>query len=367
MLLLLLLFSTFTPTLSLSMATPQHTPLVRAASHAGTWYSSDPSVLANQLSSFLSSPPNLPQPSSPPPPLPVAQFTPHAGYSYSGSCAGAAFQAGLSARLASSSFSSSSAPSSSSSSSSSALSTIFVLHPSHHLPLNGVGISIAAFCATPLTSSNLPVDRDLLSSISSALASAGVAVTELSLAQDEREHSAELEYPFIAHLLEASGSKAMIVPLMIGSNTPASSKAIGVSLAPFLFAPSAFSVVSSDFCHWGARFQYTPFLSEGSRASPSSSIGSLITALDQEGMAEITRLSPSGFAAYADRTGNTICGRRVVEVLLFANEAMNEEENEVRWFRYEKSSEVKGAGDASVSYAGGVLYRHAGSNERETK
>jgi len=128
---------------------------------------------------------------------------------------------------------------------------MFGLHPSHHLPLNGIGISVAASCATPLTSSNLPVDRDLLSSISSTLASAGVAVTELFLEQDEREHSAELKYPFIAHFLEASGSKAMIVPPMIGSNTgtPASSKAIGVALAPFLFAPFAFSVVSSDFCH----------------------------------------------------------------------------------------------------------------------
>ena len=75
-------------------------------------------------------------------------------------------------------------------------------------------------------------------------------------------------------------------------------------------------------------------------------------------MAEITRLSPSGFAAYLDRTGNTICGRRVVEFLFFANEAMNEEGNGVRWVRYEKSSEVKGAGDESASYAGGVLYRH---------
>ena len=48
-----------------------------------------------------------------------------------------------------------------------------------------------------------------------------------------------------------------LVPIMVGHTSPTSERNIGNILAPYLADPSNAFVVSSDFAHWGLRFQYT--------------------------------------------------------------------------------------------------------------
>mmetsp|Transcript_12937 Transcript_12937/g.26415 ORF Transcript_12937/g.26415 Transcript_12937/m.26415 type:complete len:309 (-) Transcript_12937:34-960(-) len=304
----------------------------RKASHAGSWYSGNKAQLSSQLAQFLSTPPNksLSPPSTT---KPLGIISPHAGYSYSGPTAGSTFREGLERRLQHGND----------------LTHVFVIHPSHHVYLTGVGVSPCDTIETPV--GNLSVDKSVQREIASELVSEGVEVVEISKEQDEDEHSGEMQYPLISHLLSSHNSNAKIVPFMIGSTSPETSNAIGRVLATRIFQPTTFTVVSSDFCHWGRRFQYSPF-------SNSGDIASSITRLDHEGMTEIEKLSPGGFVGYIKRTRNTICGRHPIESFLYAVEVKygGGGSGSFQFVRYEKSSEVVDIQDSSVSYAGGVFY-----------
>lgn len=50
------------------------------------------------------------------------------------------------------------------------------------------------------------------------------------------------------------------------------------------------------------------------------------------------------------RTGNTVCGRHPIGVVMAAMEALAGE-GRFRFVRYERSGEVQGVGESSVSYA----------------
>ncbi len=328
---------------------------IRPAAHSGSWYQSSSSKLANSIDGFLSTPPNISHQEKQQQQqgnaqgvakLPQAIISPHAGYSYSGPTAGSAFHAGLSARL----------------SSSKPVSTIYVIHPSHKIYLRGVGITCADTIATPIT--NLAVDTEELKAVTEDLRSAGVDIRPLTLEEDGDEHSGEMQYPIIARVLQKHGIvDARIVPIMVGATDAATSLAIGRALSPRILSPTSFTVVSSDFCHWGPRFDYTPFREKGDAKrlldppSGNYTIGELITILDRRGMTEIESLKPGGFVDYLRRTGNTICGRHPIEVLLFAVDAdESSRDAELSFIRYEKSEEVVHASDNSVSYASGVMF-----------
>jgi len=59
------------------------------------------------------------------------------------------------------------------------------------------------------------------------------------------------------------------------------------------------------------------------------------------------------FAAYLERTRNTICGRHPIGVLLGALTTLEEDgrASTINWVRYEQSSQCFNIRDSSVSYA----------------
>lgn len=50
-----------------------------------------------------------------------------------------------------------------------------------------------------------------------------------------------------------------IVPIMVGSINGEKERMYGQLLAKYFLRPRTLFVISSDFCHWGERFQYTYF------------------------------------------------------------------------------------------------------------
>ena len=72
--------------------------------------------------------------------------------------------------------------------------------------------------------------------------------------QDEAEHSLELHLPYLRHVLGGEGWA--LVPILVGALSRESERRYGQLLAPYLHDPHTLFVVSSDFCHWGARFRY---------------------------------------------------------------------------------------------------------------
>jgi len=185
-----------------------------------------------------------------------------------------------------------------------------------------------------------------------------------------------MHLPYVRKVFE--GQDIKIVPVLVGAIDQHSEAQYGEILAPFLKQEDTFCVVSSDFCHWGTRFQYTFYYpssspsEEGIRLSrsthPTSShpIHESINKLDHEAMVVLT--IPPGtagnahdeFAKYLGRTRNTICGRHPIGVLLGAINVLEQErgeekdadgKTEIKWVRYEQSSQCMSIRDSSVSYA----------------
>ena len=165
---------------------------------------------------------------------------------------------------------------------------------------------------------------------------------------DEDEHSIEMQLPYIARAIAESGRDITVVPILVGALNPSAEMLYGKALAKYLDDPRIFFAISSDFCHWGSRFDYTPYKKDF------GAIHKYIEALDFEGIEHIQNQDPTKFQSYLARTKNTICGRHPIAVLLHAITAA-QTRFDVRFVRYAQSEPCVKRSDSSVSYASAVV------------
>lgn len=328
---------------------------------AGSWYTANGPALARELTQWLNAT-GIPRPgaaaaagngSAPACSVPDGRLraiiAPHAGYAYSGPVAAYAYAC----------------------IDPSAYDRVVVLGPSHHVYMPGCAVSTAATLRTPI--GDLVTDD-----VAVAQLRATGLFSAFEPAADEAEHSIEMHLPYLAHVFGARRSAIRVTCVVVGSLSTEAEATYGAAMAPLLLdSPRTLTVVSSDFCHWGRRFRYTRL---GDPPPPAGlARHAAIEAMDREGMALIERQDVPGWAAYLKRTGNTICGRHPIGVLLRAVEAWqgggagqasdaataggtaNGNELPVgrgtlrtRFLKYAQSSPVVSSADSSVSYASGV-------------
>ncbi|KAI1797838.1 MEMO1 family [Ganoderma leucocontextum] len=317
----------------------------RQATHADSWYTGNPVKLNQELSGWLQDVNAAAKDEyNPPVPGTKAIIAPHAGYSYSGRAAAWAYK----------------------SIDTTGIKRVFVLGPSHHVYLDGCALTKCTEYGTPLGS--LPIDVETTRELKQT-----GRFTDMSLQTDEDEHSIEMHLPYVRKTFE--GLDIKIVPILVGAIDYDQEVSFGRLLAPYLAREDTIFVVSSDFCHWGNRFQYTfyyphpppssvaPIRISRSEPSPASlkthPVHASISALDHEAM-ELLTLPPftasqahHAFAQYLARTKNTICGRHPIGVLFGALAALEQERKapKLKWVRYEQSSACETIKDSSVSYA----------------
>ena len=195
---------------------------------------------------------------------------------------------------------------------------------------------------------------------------------DMSPSTDSAEHSLEMHLPYIYHIFRndyEQGNPLPLVPVLVGSTSPTAEKTFGTLLSPYLADPTNVFIISSDFCHWGSRFSYTYYL-PSSTSDPANGV-SLRTRDEpadppiNESIARIDKLAMKGvesgqhkaFLATLNDTGNTVCGRHPIGVIMAAIEALKKdgmldlEKGKFKFVRYERSSEVLDGSDSSVSYA----------------
>jgi AmmeMemoRadiSam system protein B len=295
---------------------------VRSATHAGSWYSDNQKELDRQLSGWLSAA-NSNIGSA------RAIISPHAGYTYCGETAAFAFKQIIPDKIK----------------------RIFVLGPSHVMYLSGCALTTFSKYATPL--GDLHVDSFVNEQLFNSHGSD--AFEWMSTRNEEAEHSLEMQMPFIAKVMESrSPGSFKIVPVLVGSLNTSRQQFYGRIFANYLADPTNLFVISSDFCHWGQRFRYSPM--EQSNGRP---IHEQISALDKQGMDAISTLDPSIFNEYLKKTQNTICGRNPICVLLQAFDYYRQTNNslaELRFLKYAQSNKCRSLSDSSVSYAAGALF-----------
>ncbi|XP_062502128.1 protein MEMO1-like [Corticium candelabrum] len=290
----------------------------RRASHAGSWYADSGRTLTRELQLWLEKAELKFDPTRT-----RALIAPHAGYRYSGPCAAHAYKHIDPTEVK----------------------RIFILGPSHHIHLPGCALSKATTCETPLYP--LTVDQGVVSELR-----ASGMFEELSLKADENEHSIEMHLPFIAKAMESKKGAFAIIPIVVGALKPEGEQKYGRLLSKYILDSTNLFIISSDFCHWGKRFQYT-FYDKSHGAIHQS-----IEALDRKGMDIVESLNPTAFTEYLQEFSNTICGRHPMSVLLHAvscAQGNNSLSVQLRFVKYCQSNQCKDMNDSSVSYASAVL------------
>lgn len=151
---------------------------------------------------------------------------------------------------------------------------------------------------------------------------------------------------------------------MIGNTSASTEKSLGRLLAPYLADPTNVFVISSDFAHWGVRFRYTHYrpadgpaisMKASDKAPKDRPIHESIKDVDFDCIGACESGSHDAWLDILEDTGNTVCGRHPIGVMMAAVEELRKEGRQefgaFKFVRYERSSDVKKVADSSVSYA----------------
>lgn len=321
---------------------------IRPATHAGSWYISNPDMLSTQLSDFLNKADESVVKGT------RVLISPHAGYTYCGRTMAKCY-----AKL----------------DITHKTKRIFILGPSHHFYFkNKALLSRYSAVGTPL--GDLQVDQEVIT----RLLQFSDIFGSIDVNCDKYEHSLEMQFPMIYKTIEKSGrepSSIKLIPILVSHNSPEVDLKIGKHLKGFLDDESNIIIVSSDFCHWGRRFDYTGYvnsveditqaISEATRIESLTDrckmkhnnlkIYESIELLDKYAMEILSQPSKSKnsyqrWKEYLEITGNTICGEKPIGILLSAFNGFDECPS-FSWAGYSQSNHANNLDDSSVSYAAG--------------
>ena len=184
---------------------------VRPAAVAGTWYPDTPSALADAVDRHLAKTSRDVEGDL------VAIVAPHAGLMYSGPVAAHAYRLLRGRRFE----------------------VAVLVGPSHFVGFSGVAIPRAAGFETPFGVA--PVAGDLADALTRA-----TPVVREHAAAHAREHSLEMQLPFLQHLAPATP----ILPLVMGYQTDDTARALAEGLTSVLRGRNALLVASTDLSHY---------------------------------------------------------------------------------------------------------------------
>jgi AmmeMemoRadiSam system protein B len=274
---------------------------VRPSSIAGIWYEGNASALARAVDQYLDQA-ELPDLTG----EVIAVIAPHAGHIYSGPVAGYAFAAvrGCSPDL------------------------VAVLSPMHHPYYESLLTTAHDAYGTPLGA--IPVDKQTLSALDAALMDRlGHGLTAVA---NDREHSLEIELPFLQQALAADFK---LLPIMVRSESPEESEALGEALAEVLKGKNALLVGSTDLSHF--------YDQETARE------------LDTEMLRCIESFKPESLFE-AERTGKGFaCGHPAAASVLWAARALGADT--VKVLRHATSGDVTGDYSSVVGYGAAVVLK----------
>ena len=275
---------------------------IRPSPIAGTWYSGDPGGLAGQIDGFLSDGPDPERHGEL-----IGVIVPHAGHRYSGAVAGRAFRLarGIMPDI------------------------VAVLSPMHSMAPAPVLTSGHEAYQTPL--GIVPVDGAAVRSLSAVLEKrSGIRLHPL---RNDREHSLEIELPFLQRTL----GDFRLLPVMILDQSESTAEAIGSALAEVLAGRTALLVGSSDLSHF-----YPDDVARG---------------LDAEMMRRVESFDPAGVMRAEEEDAGFACGRAAVAAVLWAAKAMGA--SAVTNVAYATSGDVTQDRSSVVGYGAAAVWRVA--------
>lgn len=271
----------------------------RPAHKAGTWYSSDGEELRVQLIAWLQTAKRI---------LGDrfrgkavrAIIVPHAAYQYSGPTAAWAYAT---------------VPSE--------CHKAVIFYPSHYSSRPGVYSSPYETLVTPLG----PLEAHRVE-----------GCRECGQDIDAREHAGEMQLPFLKVCKFDQVATVMVGPAYSRENVSA--------LRDFLGSPkmrSSLLVISSDFCHYGPAYGFMP----ESVLSSTKTTSDAIRDLDMQAFEAIKSMRAKDFDSYLESSGNTICGRSCIKLMM---ELLSGQKGEWHLLDYRQSDPNLSKEGNSVSY-----------------
>lgn len=276
---------------------------IRPSPIAGTWYEGDPVRLARAVDAYLDAAhvPALDGET-------VAVIAPHAGHRYSGPVAGYAFAA-LRGRT---------------------FERVAVVSPFHNFDVHPLLVAAHSAYSTPL--GEIAVDKESLLELDVVLKSElGFGLTPIAR---DREHSLEIELPFLQRVLTGGFS---LIPVMIRGQEPAVARGLGLALAQVLKDKNALLVASTDLSHFYDQ--------------------QTANRLDAEMLKRFESFQPEKIFE-AERTGKGFaCGHAAVAAVLHAARELGADRVQV--LHYATSGDVTGDFSQVVGYGAAVVLKPA--------
>ena len=294
--------------------------LTRVASHSDGWYSSDPIELSKELNKYLSKSEKYSESSSL-----KSIIVPHSGLCFGGPVAAKAF-----INVNPSQFD-----------------RAVILGPSHYEYFRGIGLSSFEKFETPF--GDVDVDTETINKL---LESSGKFFS-FPKSSDVKEHSIEMEMPFLKHIF--NDKKLKIVPMVVGDGDLNKNIKLGKYLYDLFEDKKTLFVISSDFCHWGSDFDFTYYNKKFKTVNESTED------LDRQALEIIGELNSKKFDEYMRRTNNTICGSNPIMIVLSIIEEYKKKHQDKKikfeTAGYAQSGKIKNIlYDSAVSYAAGVNF-----------
>lgn len=276
---------------------------IRPSPIAGTWYEGDPVRLARAVDAYLDAAhvPALDGET-------VAVIAPHAGHRYSGPVAGYAFAA-LRGRT---------------------FERVAVVSPFHNFDVHPLLVAAHSAYSTPL--GEIAVDKESLLELDVILKSElGFGLSPIAR---DREHSLEIELPFLQRVLTGGFS---LIPVMIRDQEPAVARGLGLALAQVLKDKNALLVASTDLSHFYDQ--------------------QTANRLDAEMLKRFESFQPEKIFE-AERTGKGFaCGHAAVAAILHAARELGADRVQV--LHYATSGDVTGDFSQVVGYGAAVVLKPA--------
>lgn len=274
---------------------------VRPSPIAGTWYSGNPEKLGRTVDHYIEKAvlPDLPGEV-------VALVAPHAGYQYSGAVAGYAYKTVLGRSY----------------------DTIAVISPMHQYYPQPVLTSAHRAYGTPL--GEIPLAHEKLNEINIALQEkAGTSLTPVA---NDREHSLEIELPFLQRAIKGEFS---LIPIMLRDQSRTLTRMLGEIIAEKFKDESCLLVASSDLSH---------FYPERTANQ-----------LDNRVLSALEDFSPDGLFDLKDKGKGHACGLAAIAAVLWSARELGA--NDATLLKYDTSASTTGDTSSVVGYGAAAITR----------
>jgi AmmeMemoRadiSam system protein B len=292
----------------------------RRAAVAGAWYSNSPTRLAADVDRYLDQA-DVALPET----RPCALIAPHAGLIYSGPVAAFAYSL-----LGRHGIGGDDRPPVS-------YGAIVLVGPSHFVPFHGVSLWTAGAWETPFGA--VAVQQDL----AAAIRAESAEIIDLPAAH-AREHSLEMQLPFIARLLPG----VPIVPLVMGHQTRQTAFGLGDAIARAIRRitndsndsndsndPNVLLIASSDLSHYED--------------------ATVAERMDAVVIGHVESLDPDGLMTTLEREPRHACGGGPMVAVLHAARALGS--SCARVLRYADSGDVSGDKSSVVGYLAAAVFK----------